>query len=98
MTVTTSKGTARDSVLKPGEDHLTDAAGVPFTADNRDRHGSEYAPTGIDATPKRFSGAGVDIDSTDMPEDGVFAVHDTDEELLDAERQTPIADDARPVR
>ena len=98
MTVTTSKGIARDSVLKPGEDHLTDAAGVPFTADNRDRHGSENAPTGVDATPKRFSGAGVDIDSTDMPEDGVIAVHDTDEDILAEERQTPIADDARPVR
>lgn len=67
MTQTTSKGIARDSVLKPGDDHLTDAAGV-------------------------------DIDSTDMPEDGVIAVHDTDEELLDAERETPIADDTRPVR
>ncbi len=97
MTVTTSKGTARDSVLKPGETTLSDASGLPFTADNREQHGSEYVPTGIDDTHKVYSGAALDIDAADMPEDGVVAVHDTDEDLLDAERESPIADDARPV-
>ena len=98
MTVTTSKGMARDSVLKPGETTLTDAGGLPFTAENRDQHGSEYVPTGIDAAHHLHSGAALDIDAADMPEDGVVAVHDTDEDLLDVERETPIAKDARPVR
>jgi|GEM_PF-1256980 len=98
MTVTTSKGLARDSVLKPGETTLTDAAGLPFTAENREKHGSEYVPTGIDDAHRVYSGAALDIDAADMPDDGAVAVHDTDEDLLDAERETPIADDVRPVR
>lgn len=98
MTVTTSKGLARDSVLKPGETILSDAGGVPFTAGNRDRHGSEYTPTGIDDTHKVYSGAAFDIDAADMPDDGAVAVHDTDEDLLAIERETPIAADAKPVR
>ena len=98
MTVTTSKGLARDSVLKPGETTLSDASGLPFTAENREQHGSEYVPTGIDDTHKIYSGAAFDIDSREMPDDGVVAVHDTDEELLDVERESPIANDARPVR
>jgi hypothetical protein len=98
MTQTTSKGLARDSVLKPGKDHLTDAAGVPFTADDRDQHGSESAPTGVDVTHHLNSGAALDVDAADMPDAGVVAVHDTDEDLLDAEREHPIAEDARPVR
>ena len=98
MTVTTSKGMARDSALKPGETVLSDAAGVPFTAENRDQHGSEYMPTGVDVTHHLHSGAALDIDAADMPEDGVVAVHDSDEDLLEAERETPIAKDARPVR
>ena len=98
MTVTTSKGTARDSILKPGETILTDAAGLPFTAENREQHGSEYVPTGIDDAHKLHSGAALDIDAADMPEDGVVAVHDSDKDLLDAERESPIAADPRPVR
>ena len=98
MTVTTSKGMARDSVLKPVETVLSDAAGLPFTAENREAHGSENAPTGIDDTHHLHSGAALDIDAADMPEDGVVAVHDTDEDLLAVERETPIAKDARPVR
>jgi len=98
MTVTTSKGLACDSVLKPGETTLTDAAGLPFTADNRERHGSEYVPTGIDDAHRLYSGAALDIDAADMPENGVVAVHDTDEDLLEVERESPIAADARPVR
>jgi hypothetical protein len=98
MTVTTSKGLARDSVLKPGETILSDGSGLPFTAENRDKHGSEYTPTGIDDAHKVYSGAALDIDAADMPDDGVVAVHDMDEELLAVERETPIADDARPVR
>ncbi len=97
MTITTSKGVARDSVLKPGETTLSDASGLPFTAENREQHGSEYAPTGIDDSHKVFSGAALDIDAADMPDDGVVAVHDSDEELLDAERENPIAADAKPV-
>jgi hypothetical protein len=93
-----SKGVARDSVLKPGETVLSDASGLPFTAENREQHGSEYAPTGIDDTHKIYSGAALDIDAADMPEDGVVEVHDSDEDLLEAERESPIADDARPVR
>ena len=98
MTITTSKGVARDSVLKPGETVLSDADGVPFTAENREAHSSENAPTGIDDTHHLHSGAAFDIDAADMPEDGVVEVHDSDEDLLEAERETPIADDARPVR
>lgn len=98
MTVTTSKGLARDSVLKPGETTLTDAAGLPFTPENRERHGSEYVPTGIDDAHHLHSGAAFDIDAADMPEEGAVAVHDTDEDLLAFERETPIADDTGPVR
>lgn len=102
MTVTLSKGLARDSVLKPGETTLSDAGGLPFTAANRAQHGSEYMPTGIDDTPRLYSGAALDIDSREMPDDGVVAVHDTDEDLLDAERESRIADippsGAAPVR
>ena len=98
MTITTSKGMARDSVLKPGETVLSDADGVPFTAENRETHGSENAPTGVDVTHHLHSGAAFDIDAADMPDEGVVAVHDTDEDLLDVERETPIAKDARPVR
>jgi hypothetical protein len=97
MTVTTSKGVARDSVLKPGETTLSDANGLPFTAENREQHGSEYVPTGIDDTHKVYSGAALDIDAADMPDDGVVAVHDTDEDLLAIERESQIADDTRPV-
>jgi hypothetical protein len=95
---TVSKGVARDSVLKPGETVLSDASGLPFTVENRDRHGSEYAPTGIDDAPRLYSGAALDIDSSEMPDDGVVAIHDTDEDLLEIERESPIAADARPVR
>ncbi|MFT4074288.1 MAG: hypothetical protein QM647_02070 [Asticcacaulis sp.] len=98
MTVTTSKGLARDSVLKPGETILSDASGVPFTPENRDRHASEYAPTGIDDTPRLYSGAALDIDSRQMPDDGVVEVHDTDEDLLAIERESPISDKPEPVR
>lgn len=98
MTVTTSKGLARDSVLKPGETILTDAGGLPFTPENREQHGSEYVPTGIDDSHHLHSGAALDIDAADMPEDGMVAVHDSDDDLLDVERETPIAKDARPVR
>ena len=98
MTVTTSKGVARDSVLKPGETTLSDASGLPFTAENREQHGAEYVPTGIDDAHKAYSGAALDIDAADMPDDGVVAVHDSDEDLLDVERESPIADEARPVR
>jgi hypothetical protein len=98
MIVTTSKGLARDSVLKPGETTLSDASGLPFTAENREQHGSEYVPTGIDDAHKVYSGAAPDIDAADMPDDGVIAVHDTDEDLLDAERESRIAANAGPVR
>ena len=98
MTVTTSKGRARDSVLKPGETTLSDAGGLPFTAENREQHGSEYVPTGIDDAHQVHSGAALDIDAADMPDEGVVAIHDSDEDLLDVERESPIAADTRPVR
>jgi hypothetical protein len=91
MTITTAKGIATPSAIKPGDTELTDAAGVPFTTANRDQHGAESAPTGIDDTPHPYSGAGVDIDSTDMPDDGVIAVHDTDEDLLEEEQSHEIS-------
>jgi hypothetical protein len=81
------RGTALPSALKPGDgDTLTDAQGVPFTQDNRQEHDSENAPVGIDATPKRESGAGVDINSADMPDNGILEVHDDDDDILDQDK------------
>ncbi|ESQ82557.1 hypothetical protein AEAC466_16965 [Asticcacaulis sp. AC466] len=92
MTITVAKGVAMPSIIKPGDTELTDAKGVPFTSETRDQHGADTVPTGIDDTPKPYSGAGVDIDSTDMPDDGVIAVHDTDDDLLAEEQTHKISD------
>jgi hypothetical protein len=84
----TVKGIARPSRLKPGDDGvLSDPGGVPFTQDNRQEHGSENMPVGLDTTPRRGSGASVDIDSAEMPDDGVIEVHDDDDDILDASRE-----------
>lgn len=54
-------------------------------------HGQQSTSPTEQLDPQVRSGAGVDIDSTRMPADGVLEVHDSDEDLLDAEQKHSIA-------
>jgi hypothetical protein len=54
-------------------------------------HGEQPTSPTEQADPQVRSGAGVDIDSGRMPADGVLEVHDTDEDILDEEKQHSIA-------
>lgn len=55
-------------------------------------HGQQPTSPTEQADPQVRSGAGVDIDSTRMPADGVLEVHDTDDDLLDEEQRHPISE------
>lgn len=51
-----------------------------------------HIPTRHEIDPHLKPGAAFDIDAGDMPEDGVVAINDSDDALLDEEKQHPISD------
>lgn len=91
----TSNEIATDHLgLNQAEEARTDAnpSGNALPRDMSGAGVNVHIPRRVEENPQLKPGAAFDIDAGDMPQDGVVAIDDSDEALLEEEKRHPISD------